>query len=62
MSNIATNRRIVLAARPDGRPGPANFRLESVEVPEPGPGEIVTRNIWLSLAPYMFWRMRPEKS
>ncbi len=62
MSNIKTNRRIVLAARPDGRPGPANFRLESVEVPEPGPGEIVTRNIWLSLAPYMFWRMRPEKS
>lgn len=62
VSNIATNRRIVLAARPDGRPGPGNFRLETVEVPEPGTGEIVIRNIWLSLAPYMFWRMREEKS
>ena len=62
MSNIATNRRIVLAERPDGRPNPKNFRLETVETPAPGPGEIVTRTIWLSLAPYMFWRMREEKS
>ena len=62
MSNIATNRRIVLAERPDGRPNPQNFRLETVETPAPGPGEIVTRTIWLSLAPYMFWRMREEKS
>ena len=62
MSNIATNRRIVLAERPDGRPNPQNFRLETVETPAPGPGEIVTRTIWLSLAPLMFWRMREEKS
>jgi NADPH-dependent curcumin reductase CurA len=62
LSNIITNRRIVLAERPTGRPGPDNFRLETVEMPEAGPGEIITRTIWLSLAPYMFWRMRPEKS
>ena len=60
--NVPVNRRIVLASRPNGRPTAANFRLVSGERPEPGPGEILTRTIWLSLAPYMFWRMRDEKS
>lgn len=60
--NTPVNRRIVLASRPSGRPTPENFRLVSGELPEPGPGEILTRTIWLSLAPYMFWRMRDEKS
>jgi NADPH-dependent curcumin reductase CurA len=56
------NRRILLAARPQGRPSAANFRLVSAPIPEPGENEVLTRTIWLSLAPYMFWRMRPEKS
>jgi NADPH-dependent curcumin reductase CurA len=56
------NRRILLAARPIGRPTPANFRLVSAPIPEPGENEVLTRTLWLSLAPYMFWRMRPEKS
>ncbi len=60
--NSSTNRRIVLASRPNGAPVPANFRLETVPVPEPGDGQVVLRTIWLSLAPYMFWRMRDEKS
>ncbi len=61
MSNM-TNRRIVLASRPDGTPTPANFRLETAEAPAPAPGQVLLRTIWLSLAPYMFWRMRDEKS
>ena len=60
--NQPVNRRIVLASRPDGRPGPENFTLVSGEPPQPGPGEVLTRTIWLSLAPYMFWRLRDEKS
>ncbi len=60
--NAPVNRRIVLASRPSGRPLPQNFRLVTGDVPEPGPGEVLTRTIWLSLAPYMFWRMRDEKS
>jgi NADPH-dependent curcumin reductase CurA len=56
------NRRILLAARPTGRPTPANFRLVAAPIPEPGANEVLTRTLWLSLAPYMFWRMRPEKS
>ena len=46
--NAPINRRIVLASRPTGRPVPQNFALESAEVPQPGPGEVLTRTIWLS--------------
>ncbi|HST73741.1 MAG TPA: NADP-dependent oxidoreductase, partial [Acetobacteraceae bacterium] len=58
----SSNRRIVLASRPAGAPVAGNFRLETVPVPEPGEGQVLLRSIWLSLAPYMFWRMRDEKS
>ena len=48
-----TNRRIVLAARPRGLPGAADFRLESAPVPMPGEGQVLLRTLWLSLDPYM---------
>ena len=51
------NRRIVLAARPQGAPKPSDFRLETVEVAEPGDGEVLLRTLWLSLDPYMRGRM-----
>jgi len=56
------NRRIVLAERPQGRPGPRNFRLEEAPVPEPGAGEVLCRTIYLSLDPYMRGRMSAAKS
>ncbi len=56
------NRQIVLASRPTGAPAADNFRLVSAPVPQPAEGEVLLRTIWLSLAPYMFWRMRDEKS
>jgi NADPH-dependent curcumin reductase CurA len=56
------NRRIVLAERPRGRPGPHNFRLEKVPVPEPGAGELLCRTIYLSLDPYMRGRMNDAPS
>ena len=56
------NRRIVLASRPEGRPTAANFRLETAEVPEPGPGQVLLRVLWLSLDPYMRGRMSAAKS
>jgi NADPH-dependent curcumin reductase CurA len=56
------NRRIVLAERPQGRPGLQNFRLEEVAVPEPGPGELLSRTIYLSLDPYMRGRMSDAPS
>jgi len=56
------NRRIVLASRPSGAASEANFRLESVPVPEPGPGQVLVRHHYLSLDPYMRGRMNEQKS
>jgi NADPH-dependent curcumin reductase len=56
------NRRIVLAARPQGRPGPECFRIEEVPVPAPGAGEMLARTIYLSLDPYMRGRMNEGPS
>ena len=56
------NRRIVLASRPVGEPKPTDFRLESAPAPEPGPGQVLLRTLWLSLDPYMRGRMSDAKS
>ena len=58
----AINRRIVLASRPQGRPAAENFRLEEAPVPEPGPGRMLCRTIYLSLDPYMRGRMSDAPS
>ncbi len=45
------NRRWLVAKRLDGELGDANFRWEESEVPEPGEGQILVRNLWLSFDP-----------
>ena len=57
-----TNTRIVLASRPQGRPKPDDFRIESVAVAEPGEGELLLQILYLSLDPYMRGRMNAAKS
>jgi NADPH-dependent curcumin reductase CurA len=57
-----TARRIVLASRPVGEPKPSDFRLEEFAVPQPGPGEVLLRTLWLSLDPYMRGRMSDAPS
>ena len=56
------NRRIVLAARAQGRPMVENFRLEEAPVAEPGPEQMLCRTIYLSLDPYMRGRMSDAPS
>jgi len=56
------NRQILLASRPKGEVSPANFRLVEAPIPEPGPGEVLVRNHFLSLDPYMRGRMDDAKS
>ena len=56
------NRQIVLAARPQGMVKAGDFRLETTPVPEPGPGQILVRNIWMSVDPYLRGRMNDRKS
>jgi NADPH-dependent curcumin reductase CurA len=58
----ATYQRIVLASRPKGQVTPANFRLEQLQLPQPGPGQVLVRNHYLSLDPYMRGRMEESKS
>jgi NADPH-dependent curcumin reductase CurA len=59
---MAANRRWLLAARPPGDFDESAFKFEEAPVPSPNDGEVLVRNIWLSLDPYMRGRMREEKS
>jgi NADPH-dependent curcumin reductase CurA len=56
------SREIQLAARPHGEPKPSDFRLVEVELPDPGPGEALVRNTYMSVDPYMRGRMNDAKS
>ncbi len=56
------SREIRLAARPRGAPVGSDFELAEVEVPDPGDGELVIRNAYLSVDPYMRGRMNDVKS
>lgn len=57
-----TNKRVVLASRPVGPVSESNFRVEEAPVPKPAEGEVLVRNLWLSLDPYMRGRMSDAKS
>src|ERR1035437_8239838 len=57
-----TAQRIVLASRPVGEPTLDNFRLEELSIPQPGPGQMLLRTLWLSLDPYMRGRMSDARS
>ncbi len=57
-----TSREILLASRPQGRPGPENFTIARVEVPPPAEGQVLVRNRYMSVDPYMRGRMNDAKS
>jgi NADPH-dependent curcumin reductase CurA len=59
---LAKNRQILLASRPHGEPTPDNFKVIEAEIPEPGPGQMLLRTIYLSLDPYMRGRMNAGPS
>ena len=57
-----TSREIRLKQRPTGLPSAENFELVTVTLPQPGPGEMVVRNLYMSVDPYMRGRMVDRKS
>jgi len=59
---MTKSRQIVLAARPVGRPTHDTFRLETVELRDPGEGQLLVRNLWMSVDPYMRGRMYDRPS
>jgi len=56
------NRRVLLASRPGGWVSESNFRIEETALPQPAQGEVLVKNLWLSLDPYMRGRMSDAKS
>jgi NADPH-dependent curcumin reductase CurA len=59
---VTTSREIHLAARPHGWPTTDTFRLVTVDIPDPGPGQVVIRNQFMSVDPYMRGRMNDAPS
>lgn len=62
MSVQNSSREWHLAQRPHGTPTLADFRFETVELPSPADGEVVVRNRFLSVDPYMRGRMNDVRS
>jgi NADPH-dependent curcumin reductase CurA len=56
------NKRVLLASRPSGWVTEQNFRIDAVAVPKLQEGEVLVKNLWLSLDPYMRGRMSDAKS
>ncbi len=59
---MSTYQRIVLASRPQGEVTADNFRLETQPLPAIADGQLLVRNHYLSLDPYMRMRMVEAKS
>ena len=56
------NRQIIFASRPQGWVTEANFDLQVGEIPSPGPGEMLIRNLYMSVDPYMRGMMNDAHS
>ncbi|MET7679751.1 NADP-dependent oxidoreductase [Streptomyces sp. NPDC005423] len=56
------NREWHLLSRPVGWPKPEDFSLVETEVPTPGEGQVLVRNAYVSVDPYMRGRMSAAKS
>ncbi|GAA2593443.1 hypothetical protein GCM10010411_28200 [Actinomadura fulvescens] len=50
---MLTGRAILLTSRPVGEVGPEHFALVRVRVAAPRPGQLLVRNTWMSLEPYL---------
>ena len=57
-----TTREVQLAARPHGEPVPSDFRLVETELPDPVEGQVIVRNLAMSVDPYMRGRMNDVAS
>jgi len=56
------SREIHLRSRPDGMPTADNFEVVEARVPEINAGQMLVRNVWMSVDPYMRGRMVDRKS
>ena len=56
------SREVRLVSRPVGTPAAENFAIATVDVRAPGPGEVLVRNTFMSVDPYMRGRMYDRAS
>ena len=56
------SREVQLISRPDGMPSRDDFKIVETETGDPRSGEVVIRNLFMSVDPYMRGRMRDGKS
>jgi hypothetical protein len=59
---MTRGREIHLASRPEGMPKESDFEVAEVDVDEPSDGELLIRNEFLSVDPYMRGRMNDTRS
>ncbi len=59
---MPVSKEVHLVARPSGEPEPEDFAVVETTVGDPGPGQILVRNDWMSVDPYMRGRMNDVKS
>jgi NADPH-dependent curcumin reductase len=59
---MTMNKQVLLARRPQGAVQEQDFSIVDTPMPSPGEGEVLVRNDWLSLDPYMRGRMNDVKS
>src|ERR1041385_12057 len=56
------SREIRLARRPEGLPSARDFELAERELAAPGAGQVLVRNLYMSVDPYMRGRMMDRES
>ncbi len=56
------NREVILKSRPDGMPAASNFAIRESVLPELEGNQILIKNLYMSVDPYMRGRMRDARS
>jgi NADPH-dependent curcumin reductase CurA len=59
---MTQSREIRLKSRPSGLPTADNFEVATVDLPDPGPGQVQVKNTWMTVDPYMRGRMNDVQS
>ncbi len=59
---MSGNIQVLMKQHPTGWVQESDFEIVDRPIPQPGPGEVLVRNIWLSLDPYMRGAMDPVRS
>jgi NADPH-dependent curcumin reductase CurA len=55
-----SSRQVQVVSYPEAEVSPEHFEVVTVEVPEPGPGQVLVRNTWTSVDPGLRLRLRPQ--